>query len=296
MPKIHKAWSDSIVYCFKSQEDARNASLTDNSDWAQKQGRIDAKAATGFVVEVPGPRRCHHYVVTCRHVINPGGLLSLRFSFSGPDGQPYVLNTVEDDWFLDLLPTDLAVLPIPDASALPTVQGIRPGMAHPGDPEKDLAFGRLTADVGDDVVMLGRFYPSSGGARNRPLARFGNLACWPSAQIVLPWISYDPIDVILVEMRSHSGYSGSPVFAFGGLNEALNYSHARNAGYETPIEADWREIKFIGVDCGHLAENMAIVIPWYKLLELLHLDELVNQRAALEQAPGSPDPSSPPRD
>lgn len=67
---------------------------------------------------------------------------------------------------------------------------------------------------GDDVARLGRFITHDGRQRNKPLARFGNIAMMHD--------NAEPIEIapgrhqvgLLVECRSLSAFSGSPVFVY----------------------------------------------------------------------------------
>ncbi len=72
----------------------------------------------------------------------------------------------------------------------------------------------LNAGVGDEVVMIGRFVAHDGRVRNAALARFGNIAMMPGEPVT------DgrgmKVEAFLVEMRSLSGFSGSPAFIYMG--------------------------------------------------------------------------------
>src|SRR5438445_660680 len=66
--------------------------------------------------------------------------------------------------------------------------------------------------VGGTGFLLGWFISHSSKQTNQPLARFGNIAMMPGEKVV------DGrglrVEAYLVEMRSLSGYSGSPVFVY----------------------------------------------------------------------------------
>lgn len=72
------------------------------------------------------------------------------------------------------------------------------------EPERHKLFG-----PGTEVFFVGRFLHHQGRERNHPTVRFGNIA-------QMPW---EPVrtgrgirqEAFLVEARSESGYSGSPV-------------------------------------------------------------------------------------
>ena len=65
---------------------------------------------------------------------------------------------------------------------------------------------------GEEVVMLGRFLGYDGTDENKPAARFGHLAMGTTVPIPHPW-GFTQMS-FLIECRSVSGYSGSPVFIY----------------------------------------------------------------------------------
>ena len=65
---------------------------------------------------------------------------------------------------------------------------------------------------GDEVVMLGRFLGHDGGSSNAPSARFGHLAIGSPVAIDHP-LGHTQSS-FLIECRSVTGFSGSPVFMF----------------------------------------------------------------------------------
>jgi hypothetical protein len=60
--------------------------------------------------------------------------------------------------------------------------------------------------------MLGRFLGYDGTEENKPAARFGHLAMAPTVPVKHPWGFTQPS--FLIECRSVSGYSGSPIFIY----------------------------------------------------------------------------------
>lgn len=66
---------------------------------------------------------------------------------------------------------------------------------------------------GDDVFVVGRFINSQGKLRNIPSVRFGNIAQMPLKPIEQGRVFGEfQQESFLVEARSISGFSGSPVF------------------------------------------------------------------------------------
>ncbi|MDP3950529.1 hypothetical protein [Microbacterium sp.] len=155
----------------------------------------------------------------------------------------------------------------------------------------------LNVGVGDEVFMLGRFIAHEGKTRQQPLARFGNIALMPDpSNPVLDGRSLER-ELFLVEMRSLSGYSGSPVFLYVG---PATY---RGDGRMMPFYSE--NIGLIGVDTGHkinrvgidtkgtrcpapgdwtVTQNtgIALVAPVWKIADLLFDAEEVKARRATE--------------
>jgi hypothetical protein len=85
----------------------------------------------------------------------------------------------------------------------------------------------------------------------------------------------------LVEMRSDSGYSGSPVFLYinPGTARPWIYSSDPETGPQHYAKTEKLELFFIGIDWGHIGETaMAAVVPWYKVGDLLNCTKLVQMR------------------
>lgn len=138
---------------------------------------------------------------------------------------------------------------------------------------------------GDEVVMLGRFLGYDGSDENQPAARFGHLAMAATVPIDNPWGFTQ--SSFLIECRSVSGYSGSPVFIY-------RVQTTLGAGL-VPIGADRGKIslpRFLGIDWGNLdrvgrndyaidwsesdaaasfprRSGMMVAVPAWRLAELL---------------------------
>jgi len=98
---------------------------------------------------------------------------------------------------------------------------------------------------GEEVVMLGRFLGHDGADENKPAARFGNLAMAPTVPIKHPWGFTQPS--FLIECRSVSGYSGSPVFIYRvqtTISAGLVAIGADRGKHSLP--------RFLGIDWGNL--------------------------------------------
>ena len=208
------------------------------------------------------------YVVTNSHVIVEGGLHVTigRTQHSRPT-QPL-------DWTHAAGADDLAVWPLP---GLQTIRG-RSGVFYPGLLADEATFERLDVGIGDEIFSIG-----SGGEVNgwAPIVRFGNLVSWP-ARTMRDGRSMD-VELLLGEMRSRGGDSGSPVFIHIGGGSV------RGEQREI-VPHDRQGIAFVGLTCGHVPitesasivrdgeesmiriknnTNISLIIPWTRVIALI---------------------------
>jgi hypothetical protein len=146
---------------------------------------------------------------------------------------------------------------------------------------------------GDDVYMVGRSVHHEGRYLNQPTVRTGIISLMPD---MIEVNHGDPLEeAFLIEMRSLGGYSGSPVF--WSLPGAEATARRRSA----PISikgGPW----LLGIDCIRYSlfepvyehpygqndetsykvktnSGLSMVIPAWKLRELLYLPEVVRERS-----------------
>src|SRR5260370_9388505 len=191
MPRIAGEMLDCVVYLYRSKDDAEKGT---------------GGGGTGFLVVVPSkvyPARGYQYVVTNRHVVKDGATV---IRLTTKSGQSEVLEVDKNDWILESGHHDLAVYHLALRTDRHKFKAI--GTVDFLDKEKISGFN---IGVADDAFMLGRFINHEGKQCNTPTARFGNIAMMPQETI-----SHDGHDEVsfLVEIRSISGYSGSPIFVY----------------------------------------------------------------------------------
>lgn len=139
----------------------------------------------------------------------------------------------------------------------------------------------LNAGVGDEVFMLGRFVGHGSFKKLQPLARFGNISMMPG-ELVKDGRNLR-VEAFLVEMRSLSGFSGSPVFIHMGPGTFRGNGKMMQFYTET--------IGLIGIDSGHknmiahvqgidhgssppyvqLNTGISIVVPYWKIRNLIDI-------------------------
>lgn len=160
--------------------------------------------------------------------------------------------------------------------------------------------------VGDEVFVTGLFTKLHGREQNMPIVRTGTVAMMPGE--VLPqakigdWVG--EIEAYLVESRSISGLSGSPVFVRETLQqEAMVMWPSGGMGPTTAylqgafhllglMQGHWEieprdKNKYVfraGKSDDSVNLGIAVVVPSKKILEVLNHPELVETRRLLEEA------------
>jgi hypothetical protein len=312
VPRLDDRLLDCAVYLYKDLEDSARGS---------------ASGGSGFLLEVPnspvlgppslkeasnlrGPNGSLFYVVTNWHVVAQGFRV---VRFNTQDGRSDALPF--DDW--EFHPTsDLAAHHVAPSiayryQAVPYSYLLKESWAHAYD-----------VGVGDDVVSIGRFVNAEHRQRNAPVARFGNISMMPSEREPIP-VRYDlpsgsvtkPQVSFLIESRTLSGFSGSPVFLVTQPWELRDFTLERSLDLARR-PAIWAQdpdhspgmplMKLLGITWGYLfgkraaeftvggrsqaftarIENntgMMGVVPSWKLIELLNQPRLVRQREQIQE-------------
>jgi hypothetical protein len=229
VPRIPDQLLQAVVYVYPSAASA-----------------MDGRAAggTGFFVDLRSQisGQASRYVITNRHVAQ-GESRFLRINTS--DGGTDVLEIPALAWVGH---------PDGDDIAAAGVSAIGPEWAISALDFDSLAvttprMEELNMGVGDEVFMLGRFISHGGIRQNQPLARFGNIAMMPGEGVLDG--RQMRVEAFLVEMRSLSGFSGSPVFVYMG---PATY---RGDGRMMPFYSE--TIGLMGIDTGHKLMTSTII-------------------------------------
>ena len=195
MPYVPRPALGCSIFLYGSQADAERG-----ANWG----------GSGLLVGVPStvnPSRVHLYAATNDHVARSCPVIRLVKKC----GDAYVLPGVfGSDWY-----------PHPDGDDI----ALRSLGAVPEDEywyvPDDLLLSRTDLSPaefpdqispGDDCVMVGRYINQEFRQFDRPVVRFGNLAMLP--ELVRQSLRSFDQESFLVDMRSQSGFSGSPVFLY----------------------------------------------------------------------------------
>lgn len=291
----------SSIFLYGSEHDA-----SEGANWG----------GSGVLVGIPSktnPSRAHLYAVTNDHVADrcPVARLVKR------NGDPYVLSGTESDWEPHPDGDDIAVRSLGAVAAheywyIPDALLLSQADLNPEEHPLQIA-------PGDDCLMVGRYINQEYRQFDQPVVRFGNVAMLPE-RVYQHARSFEQ-ESFLVDMRSHAGFSGSPVFVYyetegwrflppladvPETDDAYQDAKARSEALEERVAG--REVSgimgktwLLGIDWGHLpvwddvfdgdrrigrmrvTTGMAAVVPAWKLADLLNEERIRMPRDKAEK-------------
>lgn len=275
MPLIPDPFLHSIIYLYPSVDGAR-------------QG--DRAGASGFLTAIPyaaEPELSHVYAVTNAHAIE-GGATVIRLNTHGDAFE--VLPLGRENWIYH---------PDGDDIAVAALAGLADFKFNTVSPKLFIREGAGWWGVGDEVFFPGRFVDHEGNQRNSPVVRFGNVAMKEVVRVLQE--KRDPRrhqQSLLVEARSISGFSGSPVFVWrsstfvtGGSELVISpvvSSHVALLGVAwghhdrmaavvdregNPVDPEWS----VATNSG-----LMFVVPAWKVADVIEQSELAEGRVQRE--------------
>jgi len=267
MPRIPDDELNCSIYLYPTKQDAECGANYGGSGFLMA---IQSKVYPG----VP-----HLYAVTNSHVIRKGQSPVVRIATLG--GVTVIANCNDYDWKHHPDADDVAVCFIPIKGRNLTLSAIGAETFVTPNIIAEEAIG-----PGDETYMIGRFVGHDGKQRNLPSVRFGNISMMPNEPIYHGTRGINQ-ESFIVETRSLSGYSGSPVFVYNQplfprpnqkeqstkiLRYLLGIDWCHIANYKPVLANDKRT----PVEDGYFVESnsgMAGVIPAWKIMELINIEE-----------------------
>ena len=229
MPRISDEVLDSVIYLYHTERDARAGTQA---------------GASGFLTAVPvpdNPQQAWTYAVTNGHVCNDAPIVRINKS----DGTVEIFSFEPSDWVRhpdDV--TDLAVVNLDLGNVNQYKFRLILPDAHYITREKLKSFD---IGVGDDTLLIGRLMNRDGAkARNVPSVRSGMIAQMPDPNDPI-MTDAGPQEAYLVETRSISGYSGSPIWVWVPAYRYFSDS-------EKMMRREWDRVQFLGIDCAHVMD------------------------------------------
>jgi len=198
MPRLNRPFSKIVFFAFGIDA---------------KTGERVGPRGSGFFLSRPStdaPGLCHYYAVTNWHVAVQGMWSQIRVNIL--DGESRFIPLSPDDWHYERDGADLAIADVTDWLDVETddVEMLPEHFLLTKDWAK---FAGL--ELGEDVFMIGMYANVSASNRNSPAARFGSLSRPADDQAPLKaGINGAMRPAHLLDMRSRTGFSGSPVFVY----------------------------------------------------------------------------------
>lgn len=290
MPRIPGQWLDAVVYLYPSVEAAN---------------RGEQAGATGFIVSVPpgdgDPHDIirkdlgHHYIVTNAHAVENRQSVVARINTRAGDYD--VLTIPHEEWQCHPQGDDVAAAVLDVEWKIHRYASVDQSMMLTPELQAHWDFG-----PGDEVFFIGRYIDHEGKAHNVPTVRSGIISAFPAEPINQHERKHDQ-ETILVEARSLSGYSGSPVF----VTPSAHIERAdRHDGAPVVKAVTGGPCYLLGIDWGHHPwtekvrdpmtrkpvqdgtyvrgnSGMMMIVPTSKLVSLLDIDLFKNQRREYEE-------------
>jgi hypothetical protein len=306
MPRIEDRLLKAVIYLYKSEDAAEGGT----------------PGGSGFLVGEPcaTPDAVFLFAVTNAHVmkscpvVRTAGRRNKRVIvrqesdwYRHREGDDVVVTpigfTPKDarDSYVDYVPREWFVTPENFSHATHDVNDLQPGVEAlpPLDYEWEHQPLGWPFGPGEEVVMLGRFLGYDGTDENKPAARFGHLAMAPPVPIKHPWGFTQPS--FLIECRSVSGFSGSPIFIYrvqttiaAGL-VAIGSDRGGKAALPRLLGIDWGNLDRVGrndyaIDWAESEADasfprrsgMMVAVPAWRLAELLDSEVVQNVKRKKE--------------
>jgi hypothetical protein len=157
----------------------------------------------------------------------------------------------------------------------------------------DATMTELQISLGDEVFITGMFHHYLKGRRNTPIVRVGNIASLREQRIQAS--AFGEMDAFLIEARSLGGLSGSPVFANLGYSrrvgkKTLSWEHPRvlllgliHGHFDVRADAIDGAAKVDQLSAERVNTGIAVVVPFQKVLEVLHGLEIIIKHREKQQ-------------
>jgi hypothetical protein len=248
-------------------------------------------AGTGFLLGYNGGA----YLVTAKHVAKALGDNPFIIRINRKDGSVDNLHVDHIEWgYHPDESVDIAII-----ECLITQQSIYDALYLPDT--LIAAIGEKNIGIGDMCYTIGLFRFLTGVKRNLPVVHTGNVAMVPSDEKVPVRDSLtgktEYVEAYLIESQSVNGLSGSPVFArptmefpFGRnddkgiLGSQIGLKNIYLIGiWQSAWNASPDEIMMAATGMNEdkrVSYGMGVVVPIYKLIELLEIARMLERREA----------------
>jgi hypothetical protein len=273
--------------------------------------------ATAFQAAIPGKPFGTVYVVTASHVIECAGDRRLYLRVNTAEGFDDI-EVQRDEWFIHDH-SDVAIVRVKWTGEQPyRLYSIYPDAFVRADYALQSPFGApvsgiadappvIKVEIADQVSIIGLFVQHFGQSKSLPIVRTGTIARMPSAPIRFnrPGGTHSEQIAYLVELHSHGGLSGSPVYVHRTVPvlKHVNFPIVSRPGQPASAQS-WVQgpggeiINFLGLISGHfdidqmartagdidgtitvaINSGIAVVTPAEAVRELLWREDVLEDR------------------
>ncbi len=218
-------------------------------------GKLEGPGATGCFVAWPSEEltgEYHLYAVSNRHAVSEHSCIRVN----AHRGNTAMIDREPHEWLsrngVDLAATDVTDDLNPNAHDF--------GLIYSSDFLTDDRAAGFEVGIGDQVFMMGLFADHNGGRLNVPAARFGNIAAMPHVDRRVSLFRRDPyaMPCYLNDMRSRSGFSGSPVWVWRTPSDDLNF-YGPEGSEGTAFVIGRTFLCFLGIHRGQFQERTTVL-------------------------------------
>jgi hypothetical protein len=265
-------------------------------------------AGSGFVVAVPGAHgNSHLYLVTAKHLADRMSCCPAVIGFNYTDGSKALFEANNLHWYAH--PTQANAVDAAVTPFAPAQWDIDPATRPAGlldvEPVPEHLFisaermRTISIEVGDEITAIGVFTRFSYEDRHLPIVRTGNLAMTPA--IPVPVKNFEPMEAYVAEIE---GLSGSPIWvrspAYLSADQKVGLGDEAGQRTSVPSSND-TDMFFLGLLHGRwevpkeamegqsaqytqaMTSGMSIIVPAYKILEVINGPELAALRLKNDQ-------------
>lgn len=266
MPRIPDEMLHGVAFLYQTKEQAAQHERVGGTGFLVSRFAPRASEAFGYRANIP-------FLISNRHVVWNSGCSVARFNRR--DGGGKILNFGPENWVVHPDGDDVAAVCV-----FPMLDRVKDEITA-GNFENLITeeiVSKSDLGVGDDVYMMGRFINHQGRKTIRPAVRFGNISMMPE-MIGNRAINQDQLSYA-VEMRSRTGFSGSPVVVYRQEGTSLK---ELPEGHDT----GWG---ILGINWGYIldedGENTWLngVVPAWKIVEVLKTPEMEESFNAADEA------------
>jgi len=306
MPKLHRSIEKSTFFLFRLSPDPADDHKPENE-------RVCGPNGTGVFISKQSelvPDLSHIYAASNWHVVREASWIRVN----GKNGTR-LIKFEPSDWEYSK-DEDLCVIDVTDhllkengeyVDVFTTVDE-RHFVTHDFVKRRDVG-------IGDSTIMIGLFANHDGGKSNAPVGRFGNIAAMPDPENPVRFHSEDKYlrPAYLNDMRSRTGFSGSPVWVYRIGSDDLTHlpPDTMELGGLGIADSAASFLRFLGIHRGQFRESteifsteglsseglvkhgdeifvasaMTAVIPAWELSAVLNYPTLIKQREVRDRRP-----------